>query len=175
MAHSFTFRMAMIVFCVVQSKKDINSQASEPTEIPTEFTHVWSSDEPQLFSCSEGELETDTQLWRNIPNGVNVMLKPENFALKFFSNGDGATMYSLTFSFEFPYDYDRVFFAFCFPYTYTDLMEYLSMIENEPMKRTLCKQRLLCRTLAGNLVPLLTVTSRASDTGPVKEKKRCKF
>ncbi|XP_022252667.1 cytosolic carboxypeptidase 2-like isoform X3 [Limulus polyphemus] len=123
-----------------------------------------------LYSCGMQPLRYSEKMAESQEVGWHRVGKDISYFKNNLINGDGATMYSLTFSFEFPYDYDRVFFAFCFPYTYTDLMEYLSKIENEPTKRTLCKQRLLCRTLAGNLVPLLTVTSRASDIGPVKKK-----
>ena len=39
------------------------------------------------------------------------------------------------------------------------LQDYLSDITSDPVKSKLCKQRVLCRTLAGNLVYVLTITS----------------
>ncbi|XP_022240213.1 protein crumbs homolog 1-like [Limulus polyphemus] len=78
MVHRFTFRLVMIVFYVVQSNKHMNSQAAEPTESPTEVANVWTSYDLQLSSCPESDMGIDTQPWRNIPNGANVILKPEN-------------------------------------------------------------------------------------------------
>ena len=41
----------------------------------------------------------------------------------------------------------------------SDLQEDLSAIQNNPTRAIYCSQRLLCRTLAGNNVYILTVTS----------------
>ncbi|XP_078493257.1 uncharacterized protein LOC100183529 isoform X4 [Ciona intestinalis] len=72
---------------------------------------------------------------------------------------DGRTYYGLTWTCEFPYKDDCCYFAHCFPYTYTDLQEYLLEVANDPVRSRICKQRVLCRTLAGNLVYILTITS----------------
>ena len=37
-------------------------------------------------------------------------------------------LYTLSFSFELPYDYDEVYFCHCFPYTYRDYKEHLEYI-----------------------------------------------
>ncbi|XP_076818930.1 uncharacterized protein LOC143464813 isoform X3 [Clavelina lepadiformis] len=72
---------------------------------------------------------------------------------------DGRTYYSLTWTCEFPYKDDCCYFAHCYPYTYSDLQEYLLQLANDPVRSRFCKQRVLCRTLAGNLVYILTITS----------------
>jgi len=41
--------------------------------------------------------------------------------------------------------------------------EYINEVVNDPWKSKLCRQRVLCRTLAGNLVYLLTITSPAAE------------
>ena len=41
----------------------------------------------------------------------------------------------------------------------SDLQEDLGAIQNNPSRSIYCSQRLLCRTLAGNNVYILTVTS----------------
>lgn len=67
--------------------------------------------------------------------------------------------YTLTFNLEFPHTDDAVYIAHCYPYTYSDLQEYLSRLQSHPVKSTFTKLRLLCRTLAGNNVYYLTITS----------------
>lgn len=67
--------------------------------------------------------------------------------------------YSLTWTCEFPYENDTYYFAHCYPYTYSDLQEYLQNLRNDPLQSRICKQRVLCRTLAGNFVYVLTVTN----------------
>ncbi|XP_063606711.1 cytosolic carboxypeptidase 2-like, partial [Penaeus indicus] len=47
----------------------------------------------------------------------------------------------------------------CYPYSYSDLQEHLLTIQNDPFKSNVCRQRVLCRSLAGNPVYLLTITS----------------
>ncbi|KAK3697423.1 hypothetical protein QZH41_019236, partial [Actinostola sp. cb2023] len=67
--------------------------------------------------------------------------------------------YSLTWTNQFQYSKDTCYFAHCYPYTYSDLQEYLIAVRNDPIKTRLCKQRVLCRTLCGNFVYILTVTN----------------
>ncbi|XP_028970678.2 cytosolic carboxypeptidase 2 isoform X2 [Esox lucius] len=66
--------------------------------------------------------------------------------------------YSLSWTFHFPYDQDTCYLAHCYPYTYSNLWTHLSQIEQDPRCSRFCKVRTLCRSLAGNLVPVLTVT-----------------
>ena len=42
---------------------------------------------------------------------------------------------------------------------FSDMQEDLTAIQNNPARAIYCSQRLLCRTLAGNNVYILTVTS----------------
>ncbi|KAK2569276.1 Cytosolic carboxypeptidase 2 [Acropora cervicornis] len=67
--------------------------------------------------------------------------------------------YSLTWTCEFPNEKDTYYFAHCYPYTYSDLQEYLLDMRSDPVQSRICKQRVLCQTLAGNLVYVLTVTN----------------
>lgn len=72
---------------------------------------------------------------------------------------DGVTLYCLTWTFEFPHDNDTCFFAHCYPYTYSDLSRDLQRWTCDPARSQYCKLRTLCRSLAGNTVYLLTITS----------------
>ncbi|CAM1319123.1 AGBL2 (predicted) [Pycnogonum litorale] len=80
------------------------------------------------------------------------------------ANSSGLPTYTMSFSFDFPYDDDTVYFAHCYPYTYTDLQNYLRDMHNDKFKSTICKQRVLCRSLAGNYIFVLTITSPGSFT-----------
>ncbi|XP_067090443.1 cytosolic carboxypeptidase 2-like [Osmerus mordax] len=82
--------------------------------------------------------------------------------VSYYRNGrqhSGQPCYSLAWTFFFPYDQDTCYFAHCYPYTYSNLWTYLSEIERDPRRSSFCKVRTLCRSLAGNLVPVLTVTN----------------
>ncbi|CAL1533712.1 unnamed protein product [Lymnaea stagnalis] len=79
--------------------------------------------------------------------------------------------YSMTWTIKFKHDHDTVYFSHCYPYTYTDLQNYLLELTNDPIKSRICKQRVLCRTLAGNLVYVLTITSASQNPEDMKHKK----
>ncbi|XP_055996459.1 cytosolic carboxypeptidase 2-like isoform X25 [Ostrea edulis] len=81
------------------------------------------------------------------------------------------SFYSLTWTVKLEHNHDTVYFAHCFPYTYTDLQDYLLDLNNDPVKNKICKQRVLCRTLAGNLVYLLSITSPTQNSEDMKHKK----
>ena len=51
------------------------------------------------------------------------------------------------------------FFKYCVLLIFSDMQEDLTAIQNNPARAIYCSQRLLCRTLAGNNVYILTVTS----------------
>ncbi|NXY84212.1 CBPC3 carboxypeptidase, partial [Alcedo cyanopectus] len=82
--------------------------------------------------------------------------------IKYYRNnaGEGRCRYfSLTWTFQFPHDRDTCYFAHCYPYTYSNLQEYLVGISKDPVKSTFCKIDALCHSLAGNVVPILTITN----------------
>jgi len=65
----------------------------------------------------------------------------------------------------FPYSNDTCYLAYCYPYTYSRLVSQLERISQYPLSST---QQVLCRTLAGNLCPLLTISDK-----PGTEKVSC--
>ncbi|XP_067931708.1 cytosolic carboxypeptidase 2-like [Watersipora subatra] len=72
--------------------------------------------------------------------------------------------YALTFTQTFTENDDTVYLAHCYPYTYSDLQGYLKDIVDDEHKSKLCKLRVLARSLAGNLVYLLSITSPSEET-----------
>ncbi|XP_074660081.1 uncharacterized protein LOC141912655 [Tubulanus polymorphus] len=91
--------------------------------------------------------------------------------LKYSTTKGERSYYSLSWTMQLPYDSDTVYIAHCFPYTYTDLQDYILDIMNDPVKSKICKQRVLCRSLAGNLVYVLTITSPSKNIEDGKHKK----
>ncbi|KAM4573445.1 cytosolic carboxypeptidase 2 [Odontesthes bonariensis] len=78
------------------------------------------------------------------------------------SNSDTITVHSLTWTLQFPYDSDTCYLAHCYPYTYSHLQRYLRRISSNPTVTPYCKVRVLCHSLAGNAVYVVTITSRGA-------------
>ncbi|CAI5664746.1 unnamed protein product [Oreochromis niloticus] len=87
------------------------------------------------------------------------------------NNSDGITLYSLSWTLQFPYDSDTCYLAHCYPYTYSHLQRYLSRITSNPTVRSYCKVRVLCQSLAGNAVYVITITPQDSNRMDDKTKK----
>jgi cytosolic carboxypeptidase protein 2/3 len=68
--------------------------------------------------------------------------------------------YTASFSHKFTHDDDVVYFAFCIPYTYTDMMQDLYDIEQDPKRREIITRKTMCKSLAGNDCELLTITAK---------------
>lgn len=74
-------------------------------------------------------------------------------------------VFRLSWTVRFPHDGDTCFFAACYPYTYSDLQRYLRTLAADPARSRYCAVQALCRSLAGNTVYLLTITSPGSMAG----------
>lgn len=72
---------------------------------------------------------------------------------------DRPSQYVMSFTLTFPHANDTVYLAHCYPYKYTDLIQDLNNIRNDHQRSKCFKQTVLCQTLAGNDVPLVTITS----------------
>ncbi|XP_068133658.1 cytosolic carboxypeptidase 3 isoform X2 [Hyperolius riggenbachi] len=116
---------------------------------------------PLLYS--EIEAETKQIGWHRIGEDI-----------KYYKNShgqNGQTYYSLSWTFKFPHSEDVCYFAYCYPYTYSNLQDYLSGIANDPERSRYCKIRVLCHSLAGNIVYVLTITNSSTSTSEPKKKK----
>lgn len=67
--------------------------------------------------------------------------------------------YMLSFEYTFDYAEDVVRFAYSVPYTFTDLQTLLAELRTLPESKSILKEEVLCRTLSGIDVPLLTIGS----------------
>ncbi|EOA97725.1 Cytosolic carboxypeptidase 3, partial [Anas platyrhynchos] len=115
---------------------------------------------PLLYS--EADAKKHNVGWRRTGNEI-----------KYYKNnvGEGGHQYfSLTWTFQFPHDRDTCYFAHCYPYTYSNLQEYLVDISKDPEKSKFCKIRILCRSLAGNIVYVLTITNPPESGNDTKRK-----
>ncbi|CAN8214558.1 unnamed protein product [Coccothraustes coccothraustes] len=74
-------------------------------------------------------------------------------------------LFRLSWTVRFPHDGDTCFFAACYPYTYSELQRYLRALAADPARSQYCTVRALCRSLAGNTVPLLTITGPGGTAG----------
>jgi hypothetical protein len=68
--------------------------------------------------------------------------------IRYYNNGirkgnGSKTYYTLTFEYTFKHTNDTVYFAFAYPYTYSDLMDDLKSIDNDPFRGSVCRRRLL--------------------------------
>ncbi|XP_016145803.1 cytosolic carboxypeptidase 2 [Sinocyclocheilus grahami] len=84
---------------------------------------------------------------------------------------EGKVLYSLTWTLEFPFDGDTCYLAHCYPYTYSNLQHYLREVISDPVRAAYCKLRVLCRSLAGNAVYVLTVTAPSNSLAERKAKR----
>ncbi|XP_049749303.1 cytosolic carboxypeptidase 3 isoform X4 [Elephas maximus indicus] len=103
----------------------------------------------------------------------NIGWKRIGDQIKYYKNNlgqDGRHYFSLTWTFQFPHNKDTCYFAHCYPYTYSNLQDYLSGINNDPVRSKFCKIRVLCHTLARNMVYVLTITTPLKNTELRKRK-----
>ncbi|KAM4874488.1 cytosolic carboxypeptidase 3 isoform 4-T4 [Thomomys bottae] len=100
---------------------------------------------------SEKEAQLHRVGWRRIGEQIKYYKSQQG--------RDGRQLFSLTWTFQFPHSQDTCYFAHCYPYTYSNLQDYLSAIHSDPVRSKFCKIRVLCPTLARNMVYVLTITT----------------
>jgi cytosolic carboxypeptidase protein 2/3 len=79
--------------------------------------------------------------------------------------------FTLTFSIQFTNDNDCVYFAHSYPYTYSDLIRYIGRLESDPKKKTRFRKKEFCKTVAGNPVDMMIITTFGSDFEEMKKRK----
>ena len=64
-----------------------------------------------------------------------------------------------------------MYFAHSYPYTYGDLQRYLTRLETDPKKKTRFRRKELCKSLAGNTIDMLIITTFGTDQEEIKKRK----
>ncbi|CAL8091820.1 unnamed protein product [Orchesella dallaii] len=106
----------------------------------------------KVLMYSEKDAQINNVGW--VRSGTNITYFKNDI-----SPDENGPYYTLTFNMKFRHNNDTVYLAQCYPYTYSTLQNYLKSIEDDEFKSQLLTIRLLCRSLAGNNVHILTVTS----------------
>lgn len=76
---------------------------------------------PAIFS--KRSYEEEGKSW--FRDGYNISYKQNSIYRENYTN---TCYYTLTFTYNFPYDNDLVYFAYSYPYTYSDLNNYLNQV-----------------------------------------------
>ncbi|KAL0968425.1 hypothetical protein UPYG_G00266690 [Umbra pygmaea] len=97
--------------------------------------------------------------WRRTGSDIRYYRNQQHQTEQDNSTKNTKSLHSLTWTCQFPYDSDTCFLAHCYPYTYSHLQHYLSRLTADSPASAYCKLRVLCRSLAGNAVHVLTVTA----------------
>ncbi|KAK5622264.1 Cytosolic carboxypeptidase 2 [Crenichthys baileyi] len=122
---------------------------------------------PLLYS--ERAAEENRVGWQRAGSDIRYYRKcSQNTAEK---NDAAISLYSLTWTLQFPYDSDTCYLAHCYPYTYSRLQRYLKQISSNPAVASFCKVWILCQSLAGNAVYVITITSRGTSRGDLRNRK----
>ncbi len=112
----------------------------------------------QVSVYSQTKLEKEHVGWHR--DGRNIRYSSNGVRR---ADGSSQNLYTLSFTYDFPYTKDTVYFAYSRPYTYTDLTESLNRIERDEKKGEFCLRKTLCRTVAGNRCEYLTITANGKD------------
>lgn len=107
----------------------------------------------KILVFSEKENEASQLGW--FREGSNISYYENNIRRP----GSSKHFFSLSFNYKFKYAEDTVYFAYCFPYSYSDLMQDLLRLENDPFVSTIMSRKLLCDSIGGNRCELLTITA----------------
>ncbi|CAD8207132.1 unnamed protein product [Paramecium octaurelia] len=112
--------------------------------------------QPAIYSIKENEINKNE--WTR--GGFNISYFKSPF-IKEYPQAMRAKYYQLRFSYTFKHDNDKVYFAHSYPYTYTNLLEFLNSILENPEKNQYMSRKSLCTTLGGNTCEVLTITSNS--------------
>ncbi|XP_064020073.1 cytosolic carboxypeptidase 2 [Pogoniulus pusillus] len=104
--------------------------------------------------------------------GIGWRRVGDNICYQRGDNSKEPASFCLSWSSRFPHDGDTCFFAHSYPYTYSDLQRYLRALVADPARSRYCAVQVLCRSLAGNPIYLLTIAHPAAGTTAMSAAKR---
>ena len=67
--------------------------------------------------------------------------------------------YTLKWKYTYEFENDEVYFAQFIPYTYSDLINYLRIIKDNEKNENIARIDMMCKTLAKNVCPMITITN----------------
>jgi hypothetical protein len=102
--------------------------------------------------------------------GSEISYLSNSIPRKTITPGQPTTYFTLSFTFTFTHSDERVFFAQSYPYTYNQLTNYLQEIRIT--SKLILKVSNLCKTLAGNDCPLVTITENIDQYEETKKNDR---
>ncbi|KAJ3333821.1 Cytosolic carboxypeptidase 2 [Blyttiomyces sp. JEL0837] len=79
--------------------------------------------------------------------------------------------YTLSFTVVFESEDDTVFFAHCYPFSYSDLQAEITALKEDPFRSTLFRHTVLCKSLGGNNIDLITITTPVQTPDDLKRRK----
>jgi len=93
---------------------------------------------------------------------------------RFLQNNNGCgegteNYYTLSFDYRFEYCEDTVWFAHAIPYSYTEMQHSIKEHMLNPLTKQYLKADILCNTLCGMPVPVLTITDNVKSFMPYSE------
>lgn len=97
-------------------------------------------------------------------DGVDINYYPNNIV----RTAKGDSFYTLTFTYDFPYDNDSVLFAYCFPYTYSEMIKDLDFWEITHPE--IVERKVLCLTIAEKKCEIVTITAPGNSEDVKKRK-----
>ncbi|RWS27324.1 cytosolic carboxypeptidase 1-like isoform X2 [Leptotrombidium deliense] len=120
---------------------------------------------PLLFSKKENELNNCS--WKRVAKNIT-------YYRNHFVDEDSVSCilhedpyYTLTFSLTFPHENDTCYLAYNYPYTYSMLLTHLHFWQNSVENTNVYfNKQIICQTLSGNDVPLVTITNKNKDNKP---------
>ena len=129
---------------------------------------------PFVFSTKANSLQgtkkwkrdgTNISYFRNGKSLAGSSLPPDKYnSKKEKKERQYRSLSTLTFSYTFEYDRDCVFFSHFAPYSYSQLTSFLNSIPSQfPDHEKFLRGNVLCKSLSGVSVPILTVTDRIED------------
>lgn len=96
------------------------------------------------------------------PAGTSISYTPTEGHLETLGFDRRRKFYTLRWKYVYEHPNDEVYFAQFVPYSYSDLIVHLKSINENEKVQSIVRMESLCKTLAGNDCPILTITESVS-------------
>ncbi|KAJ3050567.1 Cytosolic carboxypeptidase 2 [Rhizophlyctis rosea] len=119
--------------------------------------------QPLMYSMHDAELNGIG--WQRVGTDISYFRSSEE------SQYAQRALHTLRFCVVFEQPGDTVYFAHCYPYSYTDLQRYLYNLKQDSVKSLLFRHRVLCNSLGGNNLDLLSITTPVQTPADLSRRK----